>query len=74
MALMFWKMEVLTMPKEFCQDCEKLFEAKSGKAFICPVCHKKRLSKYAKERQLNKLGMLLIQKYVLNGGADDATD
>ena len=44
------------MAKELCQECEKLFEPKSGKAFICPTCHRKRLSRYAKERQLNKLG------------------
>lgn len=46
----------LTMPKELCQDCETLFEPKSNKAFICPLCHRKRLSRYAKKRHLNKLG------------------
>lgn len=44
------------MGKEICQECEKLFEPKSNRAFICPTCHRKRLSRYAKERQLNKLG------------------
>ena len=44
------------MAKEICQDCEKLFNPKSNKAFICPDCHRKRLSRYAKERNLSKLG------------------
>ena len=44
------------MAKELCQDCEKLFESKSAKAFICPACHRKRVSRYAKERNLSKLG------------------
>ena len=44
------------MAKEICQDCEKLFNPKSNKAFICPTCHRKRLSQYAKERNLSKLG------------------
>lgn len=42
--------------KEICQECEKLFTPKSNKALICPSCHRKRLSQYAKERGLNKLG------------------
>ena len=44
------------MPKEMCQDCGSLFEPKSNRAFICPICHRKRLSRYAKERKLNELG------------------
>ena len=44
------------MAKEICQDCEKVFEPKSHKGMICPSCHKKRLSYYAKARKLNKLG------------------
>ena len=44
------------MAKEICQDCECLFEPKSNRAHICPDCHRKRLSIYAKERKLNKLG------------------
>ena len=44
------------MTKELCQDCECVFEPKSHKGMICPNCHKKRLSRYAKERKLNKLG------------------
>ena len=44
------------MAKEICQDCGKLFNPKSNKAFICPICHRKRLSRYAKERNLSKLG------------------
>lgn len=44
------------MSKEVCQDCGGLFDAKSNRAFICPDCHRKRLSRYAKERQLNKIG------------------
>jgi hypothetical protein len=44
------------MAKEICQDCECVFEPKSHKGMICPKCHRKRLSQYAKERNLNKLG------------------
>ncbi len=44
------------MAKEICQDCERIFEPKSHKGMICPECHKQRLSRYAKERNLNKLG------------------
>ena len=44
------------MYKELCQDCGRVFEPKSGKTMICPECHKKRLSIYARERNLNKLG------------------
>lgn len=44
------------MAKEICQDCERVFDPKSKKGMICPECHKKRLSRYAKERNLNKLG------------------
>lgn len=44
------------MAKEMCQDCGKAFNPKSDRAFICPDCHKKRLSRYAKARQLNKIG------------------
>lgn len=40
--------------KEICEDCGKLFETKNG--FLCPDCRKKRLSRYAKERKLNRLG------------------
>ena len=43
------------MAKELCQECEKMFEGK-GSAYLCPDCRRKRLSRYAKERQLNKLG------------------
>ena len=44
------------MAKEVCEDCGKVFEPKSNRGFICPECHRKRLSRYAKERNLNKLG------------------
>jgi hypothetical protein len=44
------------MAKELCQDCGCVFEPKSSKAMICPKCHRKRLSQYAKARNLNKLG------------------
>ncbi len=44
------------MAKEICQDCERIFEPKSHKGMICPECHRKRLSRYAKERNLSKLG------------------
>ena len=44
------------MAKEICQECECIFEPKSNKAMICPECHRKILSRCAKERNLNKLG------------------
>lgn len=44
------------MAKELCQDCGCVFEPKSSKGMICPKCHRKRLSQYAKARNLNKLG------------------
>lgn len=44
------------MEKELCQECGCIFEPKSNKATICPKCHKARLSRYAKERNLPKLG------------------
>lgn len=44
------------MAKEICEDCGKVFEPKSNRGFICPMCHRKRLSRYAKERNLNKIG------------------
>lgn len=49
------------MVKDICEECESVFEHK-GKAFICPACHKKRLSRYAKERNLNKLGNAAYSK------------
>ena len=44
------------MAKEICEDCGKVFEPKSNKGFICHECHRKRLSRYAKERRLNEIG------------------
>lgn len=44
------------MAKELCQDCGRVFEPKSSKGMICLECHRKRLSRYAKERKLSKLG------------------
>lgn len=44
------------MAKEICGDCGKVFEPKSNRGFICPMCHRKRLSRYAKERRLHELG------------------
>lgn len=43
------------MAKGICEECESVFEYKVN-AFICPDCRKKRLSRDAKERNLNKLG------------------
>lgn len=43
------------MPKATCMDCGCVFEFKI-KAVICPACHKERIRRYAKERNLNKLG------------------
>ena len=39
-----------------CEDCGKAFEPKSNKGFICPTCHRQRLSRYAKDRKLNEIG------------------
>ena len=44
------------MAKEICQECECVFEPKSHKGMICPKCHRARLSRYAKERKLNRIG------------------
>lgn len=44
------------MSKEVCEDCGKVYVPKSNKGFICPECHRKRLSRYAKERRLNEIG------------------
>ena len=43
------------MAKELCEDCGKVFDG-GPTAFFCPECKKKRLSRAAKERNLNKLG------------------
>lgn len=37
-----------------CEQCGKVFQAKY--AFICPDCHKKRLSELAKQKSLSKIG------------------
>ena len=37
-----------------CEDCGKVFYGKY--AHICPECRKVRVSRYAKERNLSKLG------------------
>ena len=44
------------MSKEICQDCEKVFETVSGRAFFCPDCVRRRISESAKRRGLNKIG------------------
>ena len=62
------------MAKEICQDCGKLFEPKSNKAFICPDCHKKRLSQYAKERKLNKIGNDAYSQICADRRANDELD
>lgn len=51
------------MAKEICHDCGQVFEPKSGRAFICPECHKQRLSAYAKKRGLSKMGSDAHAKY-----------
>lgn len=43
------------LTKEICEDCGKLFLA-GPDAYLCPECRKKRLSEYAKRRNLNELG------------------
>ena len=49
------------MPKGICEDCESVFEYKVN-AFLCPDCRKKKLSRDAKERNLNKLGNAAYSK------------
>ena len=43
------------MAIEICEDCGKTFEG-GPNAFLCRSCRHKRLSEYAKRRNLNKLG------------------
>lgn len=62
------------LSKELCQECEKLFTPKSNKALICPSCHQKRLSRYAKERGLNKLGNDAYSEKRTKRRADNETD
>jgi predicted RNA-binding Zn-ribbon protein involved in translation (DUF1610 family) len=59
------------MAKEICQDCGCIFEPKSQKGMICPKCHRQRLSRYAKERELNKLGNVAYSKQQANRRAED---
>ena len=40
--------------KTICEDCGKVFDG-GPYAYFCPECRKKRLSKAAKDRNLNKL-------------------
>ena len=44
-----------TKAKTICEDCGKVFDG-GPYAYFCPECRKKRLSKAAKDRNLNKLG------------------
>lgn len=46
--------EVKNSAPIICEQCGKVFQGKY--AFICPECHRKRLSKLAKQRGLNKIG------------------
>ena len=62
------------MAKEICQECEKLFEAKGNMAFFCPDCRRKRLSYYAKKRQLNKIGNDAYSKMCAIRRANNAAD
>ena len=62
------------MAKEICQDCERVFEPKSNRGFICPECHRRRLSRYAKERNLNKIGNDAHSKMCAERRADNAVD
>lgn len=43
------------MALEICEDCQRVFDA-GPKEFICKACRRKRLSRYAKERGLSRLG------------------
>ncbi len=36
--------------KTICEDCGKVFMAKSNKAFLCPKCVKKRISNANKKQ------------------------
>lgn len=49
-----------------CEDCGKTFLSKN--AHICPECHKERVRRYAKERNLNKLGNEALKRQVRKGG------
>ena len=51
----------VTMAKEICLSCGKLFNG-GKKAFFCSACRKKRLSESAKKRNLNKLGNAAYSK------------
>ena len=62
------------MAKELCQDCMCIFEPKSSKGMICPECHRKRLSQYAKERNLNKLGNDAYSEQQARRGAERNPD
>ena len=44
-----------TKAKTICEDCGKVFDG-GPYAYFCSKCRKKRLSKAAKDRNLNKLG------------------
>lgn len=47
-----------------CEQCGKVFQAKY--AFICPDCHKKRLSELSKQKGLSKMGNEARQKIINN--------
>lgn len=43
------------LAKTICEDCEKVYMG-GPKSYFCPDCRRKRLSRQAKERGLNKIG------------------
>ena len=61
------------MAKEICEDCGKVFEPKSNRGFICPECHKKRLSRCAKVRNLSKIGREAYSELCAKRRANDGT-
>lgn len=48
--------------KNVCEDCGKIFEAKTDKAFFCPKCRKKRQSDNAKKTGLSRKGLITRRK------------
>ena len=63
------------MAKELCQDCGVVFEPKSKKGMICLSCYRKRMSQYAKARNLSRIGNQAYSekraRAKIDGGNDD---
>lgn len=59
------------MVSKICEDCGHEFEASRKDVSICHECHKKRLSKWAKIRNLNKIGNDAYSKKVAERKKND---